>query len=43
VNVIEEEIAQGLAEDRVEQLTLENHPMYNYCNNGLTIPTQRRV
>jgi hypothetical protein len=40
--VIEEEIAQGLAEDRVElELTLENHHMYNYCNNGLTMPTQR--
>jgi hypothetical protein len=42
VNVIEEEIAQGLAEDRVElELTLENYPMYNYCNNGLTIPTHK--
>jgi hypothetical protein len=40
--MIEEEISQGLAEDRVElELTFGNHHMYNYCNNRLTIPTQR--
>jgi hypothetical protein len=33
--MIEEEISQGLAENRVElKLTLENHHMYNYCKNG---------